>query len=670
VKCEAGTEFGQASVTEISLMENNLNGVIPSILFHLPDLRKLDVRNNAVSIGLNAIFQAEGLEELYLDKTLVSTLDGIGRASSLRVLHLNKASFGWLPIPDELFDLISLEDLNLSEAMFGGTLSSKVGQLTKLKRLNLVGNSLSGQIPDEIGNLGFVQDLDLSDNNWYGTLPTSISGLTSLARFGLNNIQATYVGVTGQLRSFSTMPNLRNLYLSNNQFTGSIPDNFLGGITDTSTQISVYLDGNELGGEVPSSLVALQRLNIYLENNMLTGFGTGICEQSRWMDGKVGRYGCDAILCPAGEFSPSGRQVSEDTACIPCPDLQRSPVLGSNFCLSLQKQKEKDVLVSLFQGTNGMNWNNKDGWTDDNVDICKWYGIKCKEGSTVESILLGSNGLIGTVPSGIYTMPNLKFLWLYSNHVDLSFDGIDQATSLTSLLLDSTRVRTLDGIGSGQSLIDVDVRFNNLKGTLPAELSQLANLESFTCSENDFTGTVPEFKKLRNLRTLRMGNNDFSGTVPSFAENPALLTVDLSDNRLEGPVPENMFSAVPASGEIYLDLSNNHLTGTVPGDLSRFAQMTILLRDNRISGINPNLCEETLWNEGDVQNFKCDAILCRKGTVSPIGRASVDIECRPCSKNKFLGGTSCGSSAPASRLVGSLIVLLGTAVAITGLLLL
>ena len=671
VTCETGSTSGQASVTEIALMENNLNGVIPSILFHLPDLRKLDVRNNAVSIGLDAILQAERLEELYLDKTQISSLSGIGQASSLRVLHIRKISFGWQPLPDELFDLTSLEDLNLSESMFGGTLSSKIGQLVKLKRLSLVGNAFSGQIPVEIGNLVSVQDLDLSGNIWQGSLPESISGLSSLTRFGLNNVDSTNVGVTGQMPSFSTMPNLRDLYMSNNQFTGSVPDNFLGGISDRSARISVYLDGNYLGGVLPSSLVSLQRVNIYLENNLLSGFGSGICQQSQWMDGNVGRYGCDAILCPAGEYSPTGRQVSEDTACAVCPDLQGSPVLGSNMCLSIQKKMEKDILLSLFDSTSGVTWKNKDGWTDSNADICTWYGIKCKDGATVESMLLGSNGLIGTVPTSIYTMPNLKFLWLYSNPVDLSFDGISQATSLTSLLLDSTKIRTLNGIGSGLSLIDVDVRFNNLKGTLPTELSKLVNLQSFTCSQNAFTGKVPDLPELRNLRTLRMGNNDFSGTMPSFAEHPALLSLDLSDNRLVGTVPENLFKAVVESGQIFLDLSGNRLSGTLPGDLSRFAQMTILLRDNRISGINSKLCEQPLWNGGDVLDFKCDAILCPKGTFSPSGRASDDVSCRSCSKNKFLGLTTCGGqSAAASDFMGSWTILLRLAIGTTGLLLL
>lgn len=667
ITCEPEGEFGQMAVTEISLSENNLKGIIPSILFHLPELRKLDVRDNSVSIGLNAIFQAEKMEELYLDKARVTSLSGIGQASSLRVLHLHKNSFGWIPIPDELFDLTNLEDLNLSDSMFGGTLSTKIGQLSKIKRLSLVGNALSGQIPNEIGNLVAVEELDFSNNDWHGTLPESVSGLTSLTTLGLTNDQGDRVGISGQLRPFATMPGLRSLFLSNNQFTGSIPDNFLGGISASSSPITVYLDRNNLGGTIPSQLVSFAQLNIYLENNLFTAFGDGICQMSQWMEGNVGRYGCDAILCPAGKYSAAGRQVSDSTACAVCPDLQNSPTLGSNFCLSIQMEKERGVLEKVFQGTGGNGWKNNDGWMDDSVGICSWYGVKCKQGSTVESILLGSNGLVGTIPTEIYEFPNLKFLWVYSNHVDISFDGIAQATSLTSLLLDSTKVRSLDGIGSGHSLVDVDVRFNNLKGSIPAELSNLVNLESFTCSENDFSGKVPELTALRKLTTLRMSNNKLTGTLPSFAQHPSLVTLDLSQNSLTGPVPSTLLNSVVGAEAVFLDLSRNRLTGSVPGELARFADLTIYLRDNRIGGINENLCEQSLWNDGDVATFQCNAILCPRKTFSPKGRASKDTSCKPCSQNKYFGSTTCGSAAP--RLASTLGLLASAVIATTGLLL-
>ena len=573
VTCEPVGNLGIMTVTEINLSGNNLDGIIPSVLYYLQDLKKLDVASNPVSMGFNAIHRAESLEELYLDETRVSSLLGIGQATSLKTLHLHKNSFGWRSIPDDIFDLTSLTTLNLNDCMFSGTLSPNISSLTKLTSLTVVGNSLSGQIPSEIGMLGSLEELELSANNFFGTLPESLSGLTSLKALFLDNEKIEAAGISGQLHSFATMPSLRELHLSNNQFTGTIPEDFLAGIDDIGSVINVYLDSNHIVGTVPSQLSAFNKLNIDLTDNLITDIGEGLCDQSGWMDGAVGKYQCDAILCPAGKYSPNGR-ASDQFECEACPGAESSPYMGVSFCLSLQKQKEKDILQMFFEATGGNNWKNNDGWMDDAFDICERYGISCREGSTIESILLGSNHLVGTVPTEIYQLPNLKFLWLYSNPVDFSFAGIAQATSLRSLLLDSTKMRSLEGIGGARSLVDVDVRFNQLAGKIPKEIENLVNLQSFTCSENKFTGTIPELSGLRKLNTLRMTNNMLTGTLPAFPDHPEMNTLDLSENRLAGSIPHNFLETANAEQTFFLDLSENRLTGIVP---ESFLDLPILL---------------------------------------------------------------------------------------------
>ena len=653
VTCEPVGDFGTMTVTEIVLSENNMNGIIPSILFHLPKLRKLDIRDNPVSMSFNAIHQASNLEELYLDKTRVSSLKGIAQATSLTALHLHKNSFSWGTIPEELFDLTSLIDLNLSDSMFSGALSSKIGNLKNLVSLSLVGNSLSGQIPSEIGMLDNLEVLSLSNNNWSGTLPESISGLVSLKGFFLENESGDTAGISGPLHSFSTMPGLRELHLSWNQLTGSIPDDFLADIDDVDSIIDVFLHANHLVGTLPSQLSTFNKLTIEVSDNLITGIGEGLCEKSEWFDGLVGRFDCDAILCPAGEYSSKGRQTNEVT-CEPCPGAEGSPYMGASFCLSAQKQIEKDTLELLYAATNGDEWKKSDNWMDDEFDICDWYGISCQEGSTVESILLGSNHLVGTLPSEVLQLPNLKFLWLYSNPVEFSFEGIAQASSLRSLLLDSTKTRSLRGIGEARSLVDIDIRFNQLTGTLPKEIERLEKLETFTCSENRFTGTVPEWTALRKLNTLRMSNNMFTGTLPSFSGHPEMASLDLSENKLNGTIPKNLLETASPDESVFLDLSENMLTGTIPGELARFTDLTLFLRNNRIEAIDPDLCSLEDWNEGDVGRFECDGILCPSGTYSPSGRASrAGATCKRCGENKFFGGTDCSEAN--ARLNGGMI---------------
>jgi Leucine-rich repeat (LRR) protein len=646
VTCETGPD-GDQLVSELNLPSNNLKGIVPSIIFHLNGLKKLDVRQNDVDMTFNGIDAAESLSEIYLDETLVNSLAGIGQAPSLTTLHVHKNPFGWQRIPDELFEVRTLVDLNLSDSMFSGPLSPLVSQLTRLQRLTLTDNALSGSLPSELGQLAALMELDISNNSWIGTIPSSWSGMVSLQALFIDNAKIETAGITGPLLDFSTMPNLRELHLAHNQLTGSIPSTFISGITDTSNVVTVRLNDNHLIGTVPSSLATFRRLNIDLVGNLFTALGDGLCNQPNWNDGAVGRYSCDAILCPAGEFSPSGRQTSADDPCQPCPGAEASPYFGVTYCVSLAKAREREILGALYESTNGNGWRNNDGWLEEGRDVCTWYGISCKEDSTVESIRLGSNNLVGTMPSEIYQLPHLKSLWVYSNPLELSFDGIAEASSLRSLLVDSTKLRSLAGIGAGESLVEVDVGFNQLTGPIPAEeLELLSNLQSFSATNNALTGTVPDFTSLRRLNTLRLSENQLNGDLPAFSRHPELGALDLSKNRIAGTVPSNFLDGAAGGQSLFVDLSDNFISGKIPGNLTRFNDVTIYLRDNRIDGIDPSLCSQDDWNEGDVGKFRCDGILCPAGSFSPTGRASTSTPaCEPCSKNQYYGGTRCGSGA-------------------------
>merc|ERR1712238_247078 len=622
-----GSDTGKKQVYELNLANNNLNGIVPSVIFHLNALEKLDVRKNPVSITFQGIDQATELKEIYLDETLVKNMNGIGLAKKLQIIHAYKNNFGGQPISDELFDISTLTDLNLSDSMLTGNLSPKIGQLSNLQRITLTRNSLSGELPSQFGQLKALKELEISNNKWIGTLPSSWMGMTALEALFLDNAEEKTSGITGSLIAFATMPNLRELRLSNNQLTGTIPSNFMSGIVETNSLIYVHLDHNHLIGTVPSSLATFSKINIDLAGNLITAIGDGLCDQSEWNDGNVGRYRCDGILCPMGEFSPSGRQTNSNDACQACPGKENSSYLGDTTCVQIVKQREREILGIFFEATKGNNWKVKDRWMDVNFDVCTWHGITCQDGSTVESIYLGSNHLVGSVPKEIFELPNMKSLWLYSNPIEFSFDGI----------------------GDGLSLVDIDVGFNQLSIPIPKEINNLTNLKSFTGSINGFTGPVPDFSILRKLDTIRLSGNELTGTLPSFSQHSELNTLDLSGNNLEGSVPSTFLENVDSKLSFSVDLSNNKLSGTVPGDLTRFKDVMIYLRGNRINGIDPSLCTRSSWNQGDVGTFQCDGILCPAGTFALTGRASkTGSSCKACSLNQYFGGTKCGGSAASS----------------------
>ncbi|GKD76262.1 leucine-rich repeat-containing protein, partial [Tanacetum coccineum] len=91
-------------------------------------------------------------------------------------------------IPHELFELQSLQVLDLSnntlegklgpeldelKSKFGGALSRGFGKLVNLESLKLNnGDFLPGNIPEEIGNLTQLRALSLQKNHFSGRIPS------------------------------------------------------------------------------------------------------------------------------------------------------------------------------------------------------------------------------------------------------------------------------------------------------------------------------------------------------------------------------------------------------------------------------------------------------------------------------------------------------------------
>ncbi|KAK7364463.1 hypothetical protein VNO80_13144 [Phaseolus coccineus] len=68
-----------------------------------------------------------------------------------------------------------------------GEMPKEVAIMLGLVSLNLSRNSLSGQIPSEIGNLRSLESLDLSRNQFYGKIPSSISQMDFLQKLDLSH---------------------------------------------------------------------------------------------------------------------------------------------------------------------------------------------------------------------------------------------------------------------------------------------------------------------------------------------------------------------------------------------------------------------------------------------------------------------------------------------------
>ena len=536
---------------------------------------------------------------------------------------------------------------------------------------------MTGTIPSQIGFLQNLKILSLSENKLFGTLPTEIGYLQSLESLFIDHFTRPGTGLSGPLPSLSNAPLLSEIYLNSNTLTGRIPIDFLSGIVENGRKIVVGLRSNRIDGTVPGELARFDQLNIDLADNWVSGINPRICFKSKWMDGLVGSFGCDAILCPIATANRYGRKTTKSSSCDICTaNDSGDSYFGTVQCLADVKAKERAILTKLYNSCGGKKWFKSDNWLNKNIDICDWYGISCKPGGSIQAILLGSNNLSGSPPRELFDIKNLEWLWLYSNPINFNFAGIENAIQLQSLLLGSTGLRSLDGIKGAFELKELDIRFNSLSGPFPTELLQLVNLESLLMSNNALTGSIPTMAALSNLKILQLGGNSFSGKLNSFPTLGSLTTLDISDNKLSGTIPRNFLFSAPIDSKIFVDLSNNLIEGTIPAELGRFNYASLYLQDNFISGISSNLCSMASWNDGDVGSYDCSGILCPSQTFAVgSGRAgSNNTQCLLCGMAKYYGQTKCvdlkaskstngKSTSQGSRVIRGVLIGLGVLIA-------
>ncbi|KAF4365631.1 hypothetical protein F8388_007464 [Cannabis sativa] len=155
-------------------------------------------------------------------------------------------------IPEELWSLTFLFNLNLAQNFLTGSLSPSIGNLTRMQYLSLGINSLSGEVPKELGQLTELLSLSFSSNNFSGPLPRELGNLKKLEQLYIDSS-----GVSGDIPStFANLQSLHTIWASDNEFTGKIPE-FIGNWTSLTV---LRLQGNSFQGPIPSSFANLTSL--------------------------------------------------------------------------------------------------------------------------------------------------------------------------------------------------------------------------------------------------------------------------------------------------------------------------------------------------------------------------------------------------------------------------
>ena len=206
---------------------------------------------------------------------------------------------------------------------------------------------------------------------------------------------------------------------------------------------------------------------------------------------------------------------------------------------------DREVLVALYNATDGANWTNSTNWLSDKP-LGEWHGVTTNSNGRVIELDLYGSELSGSIPSELGNLANLTGLFLGSNQLSGSIPSeLGNLANLTEL-----------------NLID-----NELSGSIPSELGNLANLTKLRLFGNGFSGSIPsELGNLANLTRLELGLNQLSGSIPSELGSLSNLTVlQLSTNQLSGPIPSELGNLANLTG---LFLGSNQLSGSIPSELA------------------------------------------------------------------------------------------------------
>ena len=558
-------EFGElASLTWLSLGSNSLTGPIPPEFGELASLTWL-------SLGSNSLTGPIPPE--------------LGRLADLESLNLGDNDLTG-PIPPELGRLADLESLNLGDNDLAGPIPPEFGELASLTWLSLSSNSLTGAIPSELGRLADLESLYLGGNDLTGPIPESFLDLEALERFDFErNADLCAPGTTdfvtwlegieytsGPYCNESDRGALNLLYETSGGPDWTNSGGWLEtpaldqwyGVTANSLGRIVTLDltRNGLAGALPASLGNLAEMTaLRVGDNALAGR----LPLTLALLSLVELQYADTDLCVPAEVSfqtwLNGISAHEGTGMECAPPLDR------------------EILVALYEATDGPNWHNTDNWLTD-APLRDWYGVGVDGQGRVVRLILYENNLAGPIPRELANLDELQNLGLRSNDLSGPIPSeLGKLSNLTELILDGN---ALTGsippeLGNLANLKTLSLGVNALEGPIPPELGRLASVEGVLLWGNALTGPIPpELGNLASLSQLWLDGNKLSGPIPPELGNLVNVTqFNIFDNALTGPLPGALGSLSTVEDLI---LSSNALTGPVPpefGGMSSLKQLAL-----------------------------------------------------------------------------------------------
>lgn len=263
-------------------------------------------------------------------------------------------------------------------------------------------------------------------------------------------------------------------------------------------------------------------------------------------------------------------------------------------------------------------------------DFCSWEGVNCDSSGKVTALNLASKSLVGTLPSQLAELTQLKTLALQVNSLAGPLPTLANLSLLQSVYLDSNNFTAVPaGFFGGLAALQkfsISQNLNLAQWSIPSELTQSVSLASFSASNANLVGSIPDiFGSFPNLIDLRLSYNNLTGTLPpSFGgsqirnlwlNNQAvglsgtvdvlgnmtqLYQVWLQNNLFSGPIPD----LSQCQSLFDLQLRDNEFTGVVPSSLAALTTLkNVTLSNNQLQGPAPVFSKGVQVTLGDTNQF-------------------------------------------------------------------
>uniref|UniRef100_A0A0D3HNN5 Receptor kinase-like protein Xa21 n=1 Tax=Oryza barthii TaxID=65489 RepID=A0A0D3HNN5_9ORYZ len=264
--------------------------------------------------------------------------------------------------------------------------------------------------------------------------------------------------------------------------------------------------------------------------------------------------------------------------------------------------------ISLDPQQSLLSWN-------DSTHFCNWKGVRCriKNPRRVISLVVENQGLVGEIspslgnltflkhlslptnsftgeiPSSLGHLHRLQSLYLSNNTLWGRVPDLRNCSDLMVLWLDNNELAGQFPSHFPLHLQELQLKQNNLTGTLPASLANITTLSKFGCAHNTIQGNLPnDFATFPVLELLYLSGNQLGGKFPQAILNlSTLVGINLGLNHISGEIPFNFGNSLPKLEQ--LELAANFFQGNIPSSITNATNMnSIDLSRNNFTGVVPS----------------------------------------------------------------------------------